>query len=421
MSSVFTVFFTALAANSLLHVAAGPVDLHVTSKIVSVRDTTNSFNTLNIGDIITIRDAQIFQKRGINDEDNATTFDTFAIESRFISVSKRTDITPSHYMRSRFSKRADPPGWDEEDSYKCAGTRVMIDDKPIGAGGSGTIYGATRKDGLRVAMKGAQSGKELDHEWKMMQKIGDHKNVMKGYGRCLVEIMEYLMLELLEGGTLQAQITAQAYKGNELVTKTAIAQVFNGVMHMHDKGVAHQDLKGDNVMFDKSGVVKVIDFGLGTTETKVSKIDVAGGIRSIEAETGSTMEIDPFSNDTWELGVMLVHMLIGKKPWSNAAAANAKDIWNKPAPSQRSSACKKEWPDFTTDFCDVLAWVFVPQVSRKPLSWFAGQIVNPNLKLIDDCEKEGKKNTRRTANDGELIVVAVEDAGDEWVVRAVMP
>lgn len=133
------------------------------------------------------------------------------------------------------------------------------------------------------------------------------------------------------------------------------------------------------------------------------------------------MEIDPIMNDQWELGVIMVSMLLGKKPWTDAGAANAKAIWSKPNPSLRSQACKKEWPDFTTDFCDVLGKVFAPQLDRKPLSVFRTAIANPNLKLLDDCnkDKDKKTGTKRSAEPGELFVVAVDDEKDEWVVRAV--
>ncbi|KAH7116268.1 kinase-like domain-containing protein [Dendryphion nanum] len=430
MLSVSTILFSAFVTDLLPLAFAGPVSIQLTSKTSSIRSFPISFDPLGVGDIIVIQDSQILRKNE-DDTGNVTVFDPFAFETRY---------NPRVGKRIQLSRRADaPPAWDEDESYACLGTRVMFDDKSIGSGSSGFIYGATRTDGVRVAMKGVQEVREADAEWSMMQTVGDHPNIIRGFGRCSIEAMHYIMLELLEGGTLAVQINALVYKGNEAVTKAVIAQVFAGILQMHSKGVAHQDIKGENVMFDKTGVVKVIDLGAGTTEKKVDKINVAGGIRSPgtytkailyhdpansskEAESSSgTKDIDTFSNDTWEVATMLVHMLTGKKPWTDANALSAKAIWTKTTPAQRSSACKSEWPSFTAEFCTVLASVFVDQSSRKDLSWFAGQLANPALKLIDECDDGSKKTAKRAVENSELVVVGVEDAGAEWIVRAKMP
>lgn len=62
-------------------------------------------------------------------------------------------------------------------------------------------------------------------------------------------------------------------------------QVFSAIEQAHKKGVAHCDIKGDNIIMhqNKAGPAEtliLIDFGDGTTENTVEEIDVAGGIRS---------------------------------------------------------------------------------------------------------------------------------------------
>lgn len=144
----------------------------------------------------------------------------------------------------------------------------------------------------------------------------------------------------------------------------------------------------------------------------------ANHVFSTEAEDGK-QDIDAQANDTWELGVLLVSLLIGKKPWTNANAANAKAIWGKGTDTQRQQACKKEWSEFSDDFCKILADVFVEQKSRKAAGTVGTSVANPGLKIFDDCEKD-KKQTKRVATGGEMHVTSVEDLGDELVVRAMM-
>jgi serine/threonine protein kinase len=56
-------------------------------------------------------------------------------------------------------------------------------------------------------------------------------------------------------------------------------QVFGAIGHAHSKGVAHNDIKGDNIIVGTAEKATVIDFGESTTEKTVKTIDVAGGIR----------------------------------------------------------------------------------------------------------------------------------------------
>lgn len=60
--------------------------------------------------------------------------------------------------------------------------------------------------------------------------------------------------------------------------KAILKQVFDAIAHAHSKGVAHNDIKGDNIIVAAEKAT-VIDFGESTTEKMVKAIDVAGGIR----------------------------------------------------------------------------------------------------------------------------------------------
>lgn len=115
-------------------------------------------------------------------------------------------------------------------------------------------------------------------------------------------------------------------------------------------------------------------------------------------------------------------MLLGKKPWTDAADVNARKIWDIPkTKAARSQACRDTWVDFSKEFCDVLAQVFCPQDERLDADKL-GTAIAP-IPLIDECEDEptgGKKQTRSSADGDAWTVADVRDEGDEWVVRAAL-
>jgi hypothetical protein len=257
---------------------------------LALREVLEASVKPTVGDIFVLRNEQLFRKRNIDyNDDNATssTLDLFALDPRSEAnfhlgpYNKRARISINDFLPRSLFKRALPEDWDEEEAFKCGDTKVMFGDH-IDSGATGAVYKAETKEGKQVAMKGGSDGKLLDTEFSIVQKIGSQPNIVEMYARCEVGIQQYIMMELLSGGTLQTRIDGKIYttSASEALTKVVMAQIFAAVLTMHEKGVAHQDLKPGNIIFGDGDVAKVIDFGEATTEKTVSTIDVAGGIRA---------------------------------------------------------------------------------------------------------------------------------------------
>lgn len=113
-------------------------------------------------------------------------------------------------------------------------------------------------------------------------------------------------------------------------------QLLSAVVHMHERGVAHRDLKLENVRLDRDGSIKVIDFGLANVFKKLEgdgapKYDIkplndaVGSDRYMAPELIETMlnggntSYDAFSADTWSLGICLFTMVTGFFPFDRAS------------------------------------------------------------------------------------------------------
>ena len=143
--------------------------------------------------------------------------------------------------------------------------------REIGRGGMGVVYLArdTKLD-RDVAIKTlpdelAQDEDRLqrfEREAKLLASL-NHANIASIYGLEEVDGKRYLILEYVEGETLEEKLSAGAIPVDEaLVIAKQIAEAIEAA---HAKGVIHRDLKPANIKFTTVGQVKVLDFGLAKT------------------------------------------------------------------------------------------------------------------------------------------------------------
>lgn len=101
-------------------------------------------------------------------------------------------------------------------------------------------------------------------------------------------------------------------------------QLLLGVRHMHSSGVAHRDLKLENMCVDSEGQLKIIDFGCATSfktpfTNQISPVKgVYGSDPYIAPEIWEQYHYDAVKADLWSLGVVYVAMQSGRFLWDKA-------------------------------------------------------------------------------------------------------
>lgn len=73
--------------------------------------------------------------------------------------------------------------------------------------------------------------------------------------KCMAIILEYA------GGGELFEFVSQTGKFSEEVTRTYFSQVLDGLEYLHSQGIAHRDMKPENVLFDSEFNLKLADFG----------------------------------------------------------------------------------------------------------------------------------------------------------------
>ena len=137
----------------------------------------------------------------------------------------------------------------------------------IAHGGMGDVYRASDvRLGRHVAIKvltqtdaDSQSVHRFVQEARVTASL-DHPNIVKVFDVGMAQGKPYLVAELLEGETLGARVRRGPLPLAEAARITA--EIAAGLTAAHDAGLVHRDLKPDNIFLTKSGVTKILDFGI---------------------------------------------------------------------------------------------------------------------------------------------------------------
>ena len=141
----------------------------------------------------------------------------------------------------------------------------------LGSGGMGEVYSATDERLNRtVALKVIRAERRLsaDARGRVLREARtvsslDHPNICRIHEYIEAEEGDFLVLELIDGVTLQLAIEL----GMSRARKLRIAlEICDALAAAHRKGIVHRDLKEENVMLTASGTVKVLDFGISRRE-----------------------------------------------------------------------------------------------------------------------------------------------------------
>ena len=98
------------------------------------------------------------------------------------------------------------------------------------------------------------------------------------------------------------------------------AQIIIAIGFMHSNGYIHRDLKLENILLDKDGYIKIIDFGISRKiNPNEDAKTFAGTSEQMAPEMINKKGYDK-SVDWWAVGIMIYMMLIGCNPFNVSGA-----------------------------------------------------------------------------------------------------
>ncbi len=202
-----------------------------------------------------------------------------------------------------------------------AGRYQIIEE--LGRGGMGRVFRAldTKIDEevalklIRPEIADAKTIERFGNELKMARKIS-HKNVCRMYHLSEESGTHYITMEFVPGETLKDMIrmTKQISLGGAV---DIAKQVCEGMIDAHRLGVIHRDLKPQNIMIDREGNAKIMDFGIARFLEKEGTTmpgTMVGTPEYMSPEQTEFGAVDRRS-DVYSLGIILFEMLTGRVPF----------------------------------------------------------------------------------------------------------
>lgn len=194
--------------------------------------------------------------------------------------------------------------------------------RKIGDGAFGQVWKVRHKKTFKLyAIKQVQKTKvarmidQFRRELSIMYSL-DHPHIVKLYSHFEDEKFFYMLMELVEGGNLFQKLS----KENVLLERIA-AQYFREIilaveyLHTRSPIIIHRDIKPENIMIDKSGRMKLSDFGWANYVNRIAeRLTSCGTLEYLPPEIVEEQGHDTCA-DIWCLGILLFEMLAGTTPF----------------------------------------------------------------------------------------------------------
>ncbi|MEA1986108.1 MAG: protein kinase, partial [Candidatus Marinimicrobia bacterium] len=260
--------------------------------------------------------------------------------------------------------------------------RYEIKEK-IGQGGFGAIYRVLdKKMNIEKALKiipeaivnDEEAMTDLQNESRTMIAL-NHPNIVRVYDFHDEGEIKYIDMEFIDGKTLtKIKLEHQNKQIPEEKVKEYAIKIAEGLAYAHANNVIHKDIKPQNIMLNKKGEMKIMDFGIAetvrTTMSRLQNSSSSGTLVYMSPEQLRGKNVGKES-DIYSFGAMLYELLSGHPPFYkgdiNYQIINEKpeklDFVSDTIDKMLMKCLEKEYKDRFSNFEEII--LFISERSKK--------------------------------------------------------
>src|SRR5688572_1543255 len=162
--------------------------------------------------------------------------------------------------------------------------------RKLGSGGMGEVYLAedtrlNRKVALKLLPEGLLADPEIRRRFSQEARAVsalNHPQIVTIYDVGAAGQRDFIAMEFVDGQTLRELLTAGPLEIRRAFD--LVAQAAAGLSAAHESGIVHRDVKPENLMVNRKGQLKVMDFGLAKLVERQAAPLLASGLATV-AET----------------------------------------------------------------------------------------------------------------------------------------
>ncbi|XP_042124187.1 putative sperm motility kinase W [Peromyscus maniculatus bairdii] len=167
---------------------------------------------------------------------------------------------------------------------------------------------------VKVLEKNTNSVADISTEVNILQSL-EHRNIVRFFDMIDTLTTTYLIMEYVAGEDLESCLGALGYLKEE-EARVIFRQVVSAVHFLHQRHIAHRDIKLENILVDAAGNAKLCDFGMAIEVTEGQMLEeICGSLLYWAPEILARKPYDGLAGDMWSLGIVLYVLVTGHFPY----------------------------------------------------------------------------------------------------------
>jgi len=249
-------------------------------------------------------------------------------------------------------------------------------DRVLASGAFGVVWKALRDaDDGEVALKivdvrrlNESETEQMEEEVQILRSVR-HGNIVELYDVMRTENFVVLVMEYLPGGDLFDRLDTVT---TESTVVEIAEQILSALLYLHQRGIAHRDIKLENIVFlslpsEKEIVVKLVDFGFARYFGPYSQSSqFCGSMHYISPQQVRRQKYTPFKADMWGLGVVLYAMVSRTFPFDGDTEVSVSHSITHRSPSFH----EPQWGSYS-EFASTVALLLSKSESDRPSAFVA--------------------------------------------------